>query len=100
MGLNPLIAPNSDLRCIHGPYDDETCMEDARPLPGRPAPRAPLNSSILERICFIVAAVAVYFGFPTLDFLPLPVALVVAVLCIPLLAEVMVQIAARLGFFP
>jgi hypothetical protein len=59
-----------------------------------------LDSSILERICFIVATVAVYFGFPALDFLPLPVALVVAVLCIPLLAEVMVQIAARLGFFP
>ena len=75
-------------------------MEDARPLPGRPAPRAPLDSSILERICFIVATVSVYFGFPALDFLPLPVALVVAVLCIPLLAEVMVQIAARLGFFP
>ena len=100
MGLNPLIAPNSDLRCSHGLYDNETCMEDARPLPGRPAPRAPLNSSLLERICFIVAAVAVYFGFPTLDFLPLPASLVVAVLCIPLLAEVMVQIAARLGFFP
>lgn len=59
-----------------------------------------MNSSILERICFIVAAVAVYFGFHSLDFLPLPIALVVAVLCIPLLAEVMVQIAARLGLFP
>ena len=29
------------------------------PLPGKPAPRAPRDSSILERICFIVSAVAV-----------------------------------------
>ena len=70
------------------------------PLPGRPAPRAPRDSSVLERICFIVSAVAVYLGFPVLGFLPLPIALVVAVLCVPLLAEVMVQVAARRGLFP
>ena len=70
------------------------------PLPGRPAPRAPRDSSVLERMCFIVSAVAVSFGFPVLGFLPLPVALVVAVLCVPLLAEVMVQVATRLGLFP
>ena len=70
------------------------------PLPGKPAPRAPRDSSILERICFIVSAVAVYLGFPALGFLPLPVALIVAVLCVPLLAEVVVQVAARLGLFP
>ena len=70
------------------------------PLPGKPAPRAPRDSSILERICFIVSTVAVYLGFPVLGFLPLPIALVVAVLCVPLLAEVMVQVAARLGLFP
>ena len=70
------------------------------PLPGRPAPRAPRDSSVLERICCIVSAGAVYLGFPVLGFLPLPIALVVAVLCVPLLAEVMVQVAARLGLFP
>ena len=70
------------------------------PLPDRPAPRAPRDSSVLERMCFIVSAVAVYLGCPVLGFLPLPVALVVAVLCVPLLAEVMVQVAARLGLFP
>ena len=70
------------------------------PLPGKPAPRAPRDSSILERICFIVSAVVVYLGFPVLGFLPLPIALLVAVLCVPLLAEVMVQVAARLGLFP
>ena len=70
------------------------------PLPGRPTPRAPRDSSVLERMCFIVSAVAVYFGFPVLGFLPLPVALVVAGLCGPLLAEVMVQGATRLGLFP
>ena len=75
-------------------------MEGAKPLPGKPAPRAPRDSSILETICFIVSAVAVYLGFPVLGFLPLPIALVVAVLCVPLLAEVMVQVAARLGLFP
>ena len=75
-------------------------MEGAGPLPGRPAPRAPRDSSVLERMCFIVSTVAVYLGFPVLGFLPLPIALVVAVLCVPLLAEVMVQIAARLGMFP
>ena len=75
-------------------------MERAMPLPGRPAPRAPRDSSVLERMCFIVSAVAVYLGFPVLGFLPLPVALVVAVLCVPLLAEVMVQVATRLGLFP
>jgi hypothetical protein len=75
-------------------------MEGAMPLPGRPAPRAPRDSSVLERICFIVSAVAVYLGFPVLGFLPLPIALVVAVLCVPLLAEVMVQVTARLGMFP
>ena len=75
-------------------------MDGARPLPGRPAPRAPRDSSLLERICFVVSAVAVYLGFPLLGFLPLPAALVVAVLCVPLLAEVMVQVAARLGLFP
>ena len=47
-----------------------------------------------------MSAVAVYLGFPVLGFLPLPVALVVAVLCVPLIAEVMVQVAARLGLFP
>ena len=47
-----------------------------------------------------MSAVAVYLGFPMLGFLPLPAALVVAVLCVPLLAEVMVQVAARLGLFP
>ena len=70
------------------------------PLPGRPAPRAPRDSSVLERMCFIVSAVAVYLGFPVLGFLPLPVALVVVVLCVPLLAEVMGQVAARFGLFP
>ena len=75
-------------------------MERAMPLPGRPAPRAPRDSSMLERMCFIVSAVAVYLGFPVLGFLPLPVALVVVVLCVPLLAEVMVQVAARFGLFP
>ena len=75
-------------------------MEGATPLPGRPAPRAPRDSSVLERICFIESAVAVYLGFPVLGFLPLPFALVVAGLCVPLLAEVMVQVAARLGMFP
>jgi len=75
-------------------------MEGARPLPGRPVLKAPRDSSILERMCFIVSAVAVYLGFPVLGFLPLPVALVVAVLCVPLIAEVMVQVAARLGLFP
>ena len=70
------------------------------PLPGRPTPRAPRDSSVLERMCFIVSAVAVYLGFPVLGFLPLPVALVVAVLCVPLLAEAMVQVATRLGLFP
>ena len=70
------------------------------PLPGRPAPRAPRDSSVLERICFIVSAVAVYLGFPVIGFLPLRLALLVAVLCVPLLAEVRVQVAARLGMFP
>ena len=70
------------------------------PLPGRPAPRAPRDSSVLERICFIVSAVAVYIGLPVIGSLPLPIALLVAVLCVPLLAEVMVQVAARLGLFP
>ena len=70
------------------------------PLPGRPTPRAPRDSSVLERMCFIVSAVAVYLGFPVLGFLPLPVAIFVAVLCVPLLAEVMVQVATRLGLFP
>ena len=69
------------------------------PLPGRPAPRAPRDSSVLERICFIVSAVVVYLCFPVLGLLPLPIALLVAVLCGPLLAEVMVQVAARLGLF-
>ncbi|MEC8914524.1 MAG: hypothetical protein VYA52_04795 [Candidatus Thermoplasmatota archaeon] len=75
-------------------------MDGARPLPGRPAPRASRDSSLLERIFFVVSAVAVYLSFPMLGFLPLPAALVVAVLCVPLLAEVMVQVAARLGLFP
>ena len=75
-------------------------MEGAKPLPSRPAPKAPRDSSVLERVCFIVSAVAVYLGFPALGFLPLPAALVGAVLCVPLLAEVMVQVAARLGLFP
>ena len=70
------------------------------PLPGKPAPRAPRDSSVLERICFIVSAVVVYLCFPVLGLLPLPIALLVAVLCVPLLAEVMVQVAARLGLFP
>ena len=55
---------------------------------------------MLERMCFIVSTVAVYLGFPVLGFLPLPIALLVAVLCGPLLAEVMVQVAARFGLFP
>ena len=42
----------------------------------------------------------VYTYFDLLDFLPFPIALVVAILAVPVLAEVMVRIAGRMGFFP
>tara|TARA_B100000029_G_scaffold322194_1_gene314576 strand:+ start:1386 stop:1613 length:228 start_codon:yes stop_codon:yes gene_type:complete len=75
-------------------------MEDGLPLPGHPAETAPRNSSILERLLFIVSAFGVYTYFNLLDFLPFPIALVVAILAVPVLAEVMVRIVGKMGLFP
>ena len=75
-------------------------MEEGLSLPGRPVEMAPRDSSLLERVCFVVTAVGAYCYFDVLDFLPFPAALLVAVLAVPVLAEVMVRIAARLGLFP
>ena len=49
---------------------------------------------------FVISAFGVYTYFDVLDFLPFPAALVVAVLAVPILAEVMVRIAAGVGLFP
>ena len=75
-------------------------MEDGLPLPGHPAETAPRNSSLLERFLFVISAFGVYSYFELLDFLPFPAALVVAILAVPVLAEVMVRIVARIGLFP
>jgi len=75
-------------------------MEEGPSLPGRPVETAPQNSSLLERVLFAASAFGVYFNFDLLDFLPLPAALVVAILTVPLLAEAMVRIASRMGLFP
>ena len=88
------------MRWIDGPNVRVGRMEDGLPLPGHPAETAPRNSSILERLLFIVSAFGVYTYFDLLDFLPFPIALVVAILAVPVLAEVMVRIAGRMGFFP
>ena len=61
---------------------------------------APRNSSLLERVLFVISAFAVYSYFDLLDFLPFSAGLVVAILAVPLLAEVRVRIAARIGLFP
>ena len=75
-------------------------MEDGLPLPGHPAETAPRNSSLLERALFVISAFGVYSYFDLLDFLPFPAALIVAILAVPILAEVMVRIAGRMGLFP
>ena len=75
-------------------------MEDGLPLPGHPAETAPRNSSLLERVFFVISAFGVYSYFDLLDFLPFPAALVVAILSVPVLAELMVRTAARIGIFP
>ena len=107
-GLNPLMSQNFDLRCIHGSEGAETGMADVGPLPGRPVGQAPLDSSLLERVSFVFAAVAVLLLFPGalaalepyLGSTALPATFCIALLAVPLLAEVLVQIAARLGLFP
>lgn len=75
-------------------------MEDGLPLPGHPAETAPRNSSLLERVLFVISAFGVYSYFDLLDFLPFPAALIVAILAVPILAEAMVRIAGMMGLFP
>ena len=98
--FNPPISGILPFRWIDGPNVHATRMGDGLPLPGRPVEMASRNSSLLERVCFVVSAVGVYSYFDLLDFLPFPAALVVAILVVPVLAEVIVRIAARLGLFP
>ncbi len=88
------------LRWIHVPNVCVRGMEDGLPLPGHPAKTATRNSSLLERVLFVISAFGVYTYFDVLDFLPFPAALVVAVLAVPILAEVMIRIAAGVGLFP
>ena len=88
------------LRWVDGPNVRADVMEDGLPLPGHPAETASRNSSLLERVLFVISAFGVYSYFDLLDFLPFPAALVVAILAVPVLAEVMVRIAARIGLFP
>ena len=88
------------MRWIHGLYVRVEAMEDGLPLPGHPVEAAPRNSSLLERVLFVISAFAVYSYFDLLDFLPFSAGLVVAILAVPVLAEVMVRIAARIGLFP
>ncbi len=88
------------MRWIHGPNLRAGDMEDGLPLPGHPAETAPRNSSLLERALFVISAFGVYSYFDLLDFLPFPAALIVAILAVPILAEVMVRIAGRIGLFP
>ena len=88
------------MRWIHGPNLRAGDMEDGLPLPGHPAETAPRNSSLLERVLFVISAFGVYSYFDLLDFLPFPAALIVAILAVPILAEVMVRIAGRFGLFP
>ena len=88
------------MRWIDGLYVRVEVMEDGLPLPGHPVEAAPRNSSLLERALFLISAFAVYSYFDLLDFLPFSAGLVVAILDVPVLAEVMVRIAARIGLFP
>ena len=52
------------------------------------------------RFLFVISAFCVYFYFNLLDFLPFPAALVVAIMAVPVLAELMVRIASKVGLFP
>ncbi len=88
------------MRWIHGPNLRAGDMEDGLPLPGHPAETAPRNSSLLERVLFVISAFGVYSYFDLLDFLPFPAALIVAILAVPILAEAMVRIAGMMGLFP
>ena len=88
------------MRWIDGPYVRVGLMEDGLPLPEHPADTAPQDSSLLERVLFVVSAFCVYFYFNLLDFLPFPAALVVAIMAVPVLAELMVRITAKVGLFP
>ena len=88
------------MRWIDGLYVRVEAMEDGLPLPRHPVEAAPRNSSLLERVLFVISAFAVYSYFDLLDFLPFSAGLVVAILAVPVLAEVMVRIAARIGLFP
>ena len=88
------------MRWIDGLYVRVEVMEDGLPLPGHPVEAAPRNSSLLERALFLISAFAVYSYFDLLDFLPFSAGLVVAILAVPVLAEVMVRIAAWIGLFP
>ena len=88
------------MRWIDGLYVRVETMEDGLPLPGHPVEKAARNSSMLERVLFVISAFAVYSYFDLLDFLPFSAGLVVAILAVPLLAEVMVRIAASIGLFP
>ena len=100
MSFNPPISENVTLRWIDDPYVLVAYMEEGLSLPGRPVEMAPRNSSLLERFCFVISAVGVYCYFDVLDFLSFPTALLVAILAVPVLAEAMVRVAARLGLFP
>ena len=88
------------MRWIDGLYVRVEVMEDGLPLPGHPGEAAPRNSSLLERVLFVISAFAVYSYFDLLDFLPFSAGLGIAILAGPVLAEVMVRIAARIGLFP
>lgn len=88
------------MRWIHGPNLRAGDMEDGLPLPGHPVETAPRNSSLLERVLFVISAFGVYTYFDLLDFLPFPAALIVAILTVPILAEAMVRIAGWIGLFP
>lgn len=88
------------MRWIDGPYVRVGPMDDGLPLPGHPADAAPQDSSLLERVLFVFSAFCVYFYFNLLDFLPFPAALVIAIMAVPVLAELMVRIAAKVGLFP
>ena len=83
----------ASLRWIDGPYVRVGLMEDGLPLPEHPADTAPQDSSLLERVLFVVSAFCVYFYFNLLDFLPFPAALVVAIMAVPVLAELMVRLS-------
>ena len=47
------------MRWIHGPNLRAGDMEDGLPLPGHPAETAPRNSSLLERVLFVISAFGV-----------------------------------------